>query len=42
MVQENPEGEKWNGTHLLLAYAADDNIVGEKSTIQKITSSIRC
>jgi hypothetical protein len=40
-VQEKQEGQKLNGTHHLLAYVDDINILGENmDTIQKNTEAL--
>jgi ABC-type transport system substrate-binding protein len=41
MVQENQMGQKLNGTHQLLAYANDVNLLGDNmDTINKITETL--
>jgi hypothetical protein len=41
-VRENQEGLKLNGTHQVLAYASDVNLVGENlDTLEKNTGTIR-
>jgi hypothetical protein len=40
-VQENQAGLKWNGTHQLLAYADDVNLLGDNiDTINKNTQTL--
>jgi hypothetical protein len=40
-VQENQQGLKLNGTHQILAYADDINIVGENTdTVQKSAEAL--
>jgi hypothetical protein len=40
-VQEDQVGLKWNGTHQLLAYAGDVNLLGDNiDTIKEITDTL--